>query len=77
MSRLDVRHAGDDNRNPEAGLVSSRRWRVHWGWLPAAVFVAIVGWTRYGWWTLLMIAGGLGVGMYAEWKGRRTASGRK
>jgi hypothetical protein len=51
--------------------MSGRRWQVHWGWLPAGAFVSVVGWIRYGWWTLLMIVCGLGIGVYAEWKARR------
>jgi len=48
-----------------------RGWRVHWAWLPAAGFAAVVGWTRYGWWTLLVIAIGLGIGVFLEARGRR------
>jgi len=50
--------------------MSRRAWRIHWGWLPAAVFTSVVGWTRYGWWTLVAIAIGLGVGIYAEMRAR-------
>jgi len=52
--------------------MNARGWRIHWGWFPAAVFCAVVGWTRYGWWTLLFVAIGLGIGGFAEWKARRS-----
>lgn len=51
--------------------VNSRRWRVHWAWIPAAIFVTVIGWGRYGWWLLPMVAAGLAVGVYGEWKARR------
>jgi hypothetical protein len=46
--------------------VSDQRWRVNWGWLPAAIFVTVIGWSRYGWWLIVLIALGVGVGLYGE-----------
>lgn len=51
--------------------VSDQRWRIHWGWVPAAIFLAVIGWSRYGWWLVLLIALGVGVGVYGEWKARK------
>ena len=50
--------------------MSDQRWRIHWGWLPAAVFLAVIGWSRYGWWLVLLIVLGVSVGVYGEWKAR-------
>jgi O-antigen ligase len=48
------------------------RVRIHWAWIPAATFSVLVGWARYGWFTtLLLIAGGLALAAYAEWRARR------
>jgi hypothetical protein len=33
--------------------------RIHWAWLPAAVFVSAVSWHRRGWWTLLLATSGV------------------
>jgi hypothetical protein len=47
---------------------------IHWAWVPAAVFSAVVAWFRYGpVVTLLAIVGGLAVALYAEWRARRRA----
>ena len=51
--------------------MSEQRWRIHWGWVPAAIFLAVIGWSRYGWWLVLLIALGVGVGVYGEWKARK------
>ena len=51
--------------------VSDQRWRIHWGWLPAAILFAVIGWSRYGWWLVLLIATGVAVGVYGEWKARK------
>ena len=49
-----------------------RRPRIHWWWLPAAAFSAVVAWIRYGWWVaVLAVALGLAVASYAEWRARR------
>jgi hypothetical protein len=51
--------------------VSDQRRRINWGWVPAAIFVTVIGWSRYGWWLVLLIAIGVGVGLYGEWKARK------
>jgi hypothetical protein len=48
-----------------------RRHRIHWAWVPAAVFATVTGWIRYGAWALIAVAAGLAVGLYAEWRARR------
>jgi hypothetical protein len=47
--------------------------RIHWAWVPAAVFVSAVSWHRRGWWTLLLIAAGLAVAVYVQLRARRRA----
>jgi hypothetical protein len=44
---------------------------IRWAWLPAAVFLVVVSWTRRGWWTLLLIAFGLALGVYLNWRAAR------
>jgi CHASE2 domain-containing sensor protein len=52
--------------------VSARRRRIHWGWVPAAIFFFVTAWIRLGWWiALAAAAAGLGVAYYAEWKARK------
>lgn len=80
LGRIEPKHVA---RQPEAGdlagtvlvtriqRVSDKRWRINWGWLPAAIFFAVIGWSRYGLWLVLLIALGVGVGVYGEWKARR------
>jgi Flp pilus assembly protein TadB len=49
-----------------------RRTHIHWAWVPAAIFSAVVGWIRFGAVvTLLAVVGGLAVALYAEWRARR------
>jgi hypothetical protein len=49
-----------------------RRTRIHWAWVPAAIFTTAVGWIRYGpVVTVLAVIGGLAVAAYAEWRARR------
>jgi hypothetical protein len=33
----------------EGATVRDRRWPIHWVWLPIAVVVAVIGWSRFGW----------------------------
>jgi hypothetical protein len=50
----------------------ARRFRIHWAWVPAAIFAVVVAWFRYGWvTTLLLIAAGLLLAAYAEWRAAR------
>ena len=55
--------------------VRDRRWPIHWVWLPIAVVVAVIGWRRFGWETLFLVALGLGIGVYGEWAARRRPAG--
>jgi len=49
-----------------------RRLRIHWAWVPAAIFSIFVGWSRYGpTTTVLLIVAGLSLAAYAEWRARR------
>ena len=49
-----------------------RRIRIHWAWVPAAIFVTAVGWARYGAIvTVLAVLAGLAVGLWAERRARR------
>jgi len=50
--------------------------RIHWAWVPAAVFVSAVSWHRRGWWTLLLIAAGLAVAVYVQLRARRRERAR-
>ena len=45
--------------------------RIHWAWVPAAIFFVVISWTRRGWWTLLLIAVGLALGGYLNWRAAR------
>jgi hypothetical protein len=48
------------------------RFRIHWAWVPAAVFCTVVALLRWGWLTTLAAAlAGLLVATYAEWRARR------
>jgi hypothetical protein len=48
------------------------RLRIHWAWVPAAIFSIFVGWSRYGWiTTVLLMLAGLSLAAYAEWRARR------
>jgi len=48
------------------------RLRIHWAWVPAAIFAVVVAWFRSGWvTTLLLIAAGLSLAAYAEWRASR------
>jgi hypothetical protein len=48
------------------------RLRIHWAWIPAAIFSIFVGWSRYGWIaTVLLVLAGLSLAAYAEWRARR------
>jgi hypothetical protein len=58
-------------RYGENPYVCGRHWRVQWGWVPAAIFMTVIGWGHYGWWLLLLVAVGLGIGVYGEWSGRK------
>jgi Flp pilus assembly protein TadB len=50
----------------------ARRLRIHWAWVPAAIFAVVVAWFRYGWvTTLFLIAAGLSLAAYAEWRAAR------
>jgi Ca2+/H+ antiporter len=50
----------------------ARRFRIHWAWVPAAIFAVVVAWFRHGWMTtVLLIAAGLSVAAYAEWRASR------
>jgi hypothetical protein len=54
------------------GFGRTRLTRVHWAWVPAAIFSVVVGVFRYGWLTtVLLIAAGLSLAAYAEWRARR------
>ena len=46
--------------------------RIHWAWVPAGIFIAVVAWIRYGpVVTVLAVVGGLAVALYAERRARR------
>jgi hypothetical protein len=48
------------------------RLRIHWAWLPAAIFSVVVSLLRFGWIvTILAVFAGLGLAGYAEWRARR------
>ena len=48
------------------------RFRIHWAWLPAAIFFVVVAWLRYGpVVTVLAVIGGLAAAVYAERRARR------
>ena len=52
------------------------RLRIHWAWVPAAVFFVAVGLLRWGWLpTLAAVLAGLLVAAYAEWRARRRVDG--
>jgi len=47
-------------------------FKIHWAWVPAGVFSVGVGVARWGWLpTLVLVAGGLLLAAYAEWRARR------
>ena len=53
-----------------------QRTRIHWAWVPAAIFFVVVGWIRYGAIaTVLAVIGGLAVAFYAERRARRRRAG--
>jgi hypothetical protein len=55
--------------------MTGRGLRIHWAWLPAAIFVSAVSWHRYGiWWTLPLIGGGLVFGGWVNRRARRRRS---
>jgi hypothetical protein len=39
--------------------------------VPAGVFFAVLGWHRYGWWTLLIVLAGLALGIGLEVRARK------
>jgi membrane protein implicated in regulation of membrane protease activity len=46
--------------------------RIHWAWVPAAIFSVAVGIARWGWpTTLALVVSGLLLAAYAEWRARR------
>jgi len=46
--------------------------RIHWAWVPAAIFFVAVSWIRHGWAvTALLVLLGLLLAFYAEWRARR------
>jgi CHASE2 domain-containing sensor protein len=48
------------------------RLRIHWAWVPAAIFCVVVGLFRWGWLTTLaLVLAGLLVAAYAEWRAAR------
>ena len=48
------------------------RLRIHWAWVPAAIFFVVVALARVGWiLTALAVLAGLGLAAYAEWRARR------
>lgn len=52
--------------------MNPRRIRIHWAWLPAAIFAGVVAWIRYGAVvTVIAVLGGLAVALYAERRARR------
>ena len=54
---------------------TTRRWRPHWAWAPAAILSLVIAWHRYG--PLITIglgAVGLGLGIWLERRARRRAS---
>jgi hypothetical protein len=57
---------------PTGKAVRRHRLRIHWAWVPAAIFSIFVGWSRYGWMTtVLAVLAGLSLAAYAEWRARR------
>jgi ABC-type transporter Mla maintaining outer membrane lipid asymmetry permease subunit MlaE len=58
--------------------VKPRRIHIHWAWLPAAVFVVAVSLHRRGVvLTAILVAAGLAVAFYAEWRARRRPERRE
>jgi hypothetical protein len=52
--------------------VGGWRRRIHWAWVPAAIFAGLIALARYGpVVTVLTMAAGLGVAAYGEWRARR------
>jgi membrane protein implicated in regulation of membrane protease activity len=52
--------------------VGRHRLRIHWTWLPAAIFIVFVSWPRNGWTiTVLLVLAGLLLAAYAEWRAKR------
>jgi len=52
--------------------VTRPRVRIHWAWLPAAVFSVVVGLLRWGWvTTAALVLAGLAVAAFAEWRAAR------
>lgn len=70
-SPMTPHHAAKRLATGKNPTVTTRRWRVHWAWVPAAIFVTVIGWSRYGWWLILLVTVGLAVGVYGEWAARR------
>ena len=51
---------------------SRSRIRIHWAWLPAGVFGVAVAIHRWGWLAALgIVAAGLALAGYAEWRAAR------
>jgi hypothetical protein len=49
-----------------------RRLKIHWHWVPAAIFASVVGWLRYGpAVTGAAVAAGLVFGLCLEWRAQR------
>jgi hypothetical protein len=72
--------AARSHRGARTGMISrvmrhastNRPWRPHWGWLPAGAFSAWLAWERYGPVVSVgLVALGLGVGIWAEYRARR------
>ena len=60
-----------DNRD-----VRPKGMRIHWAWVPAGIFIAVVAWIRYGpVVTVPAVVGGLAVAFYAERRARRRRTG--
>lgn len=61
-------------RKPRGSIRRVRRLglRIHWAWVPAAIFFVAVSWIRHGWAvTALLVLLGLLLAFYAEWRARR------
>lgn len=52
--------------------MNKARIRVHWAWVPTAVFVAILAWTEYGaLFAVSTMLAGLLLGLYVEHRARK------
>jgi hypothetical protein len=62
------------------GAMPERRpgMKIHWAWVPAALFSVGVGVARWGLLTtLVLVAGGLLLAAYAEWRARKRKGSRE